>query len=527
MRKRQRSAVHVCAYHLAGLALGVLPAVAHAAQTATVVGGLRGSRELIIGTFLFGVTLFAAVVALYHLASRRRAQQREAALVAALNAVHARLDRAETFLSVEHQLVIVWGSRSSAPEIGGALDLAGFDSTSPADVLAFASWLPPDQANALETCVARLRDSGEAFRIAVATSDGRHLEAQGLAVTGYAVVRLRDVSGDRLEAIRLREDQAHLVGERDAFRALLDAVACPTWMRDAGGRLTWVNVAYTRAVEARDRNEALLRSTELLEQPSRDAATHCRAQLQTYRDRAAAVVAGYRRSLEIVEVPQDDCSVGMAFDVSELEAARVDLQQTMKAHARTLDQLSTAVAIFDRRKQLVFHNTAYRQLWSLDQAFLDQGPSESEILDRLRTRRMLPEQADFRGWKEAHLAAYQSPDTSEEVWYLPDGRTLRAVINPNPQSGVTYLFDDVSAHFHLESQFNAQTRVQRETLDTLKEGVAVFGTDGRLKLANAAFAALWRLQPSDLDAKPHIDRVRRSAPGWRPTRNPGARSAPQ
>ena len=104
-------------------------------------------------------------------------------------------------------------------------------------------------------------------------------------------------------------------------------------------------------------------------------------------------------------------------------------------------------------------------------------------------------------------AAYQSPDTSELVWYLPDGRTLRAVINPNPQSGVTYLFDDVTALFHLESQFNAQTRVQRETLDNLKEGVAVFGTDGRLKLSNAAFAELWRLLPADIDDNPHIDRV--------------------
>ena len=40
----------------------------------------------------------------------------------------------------------------------------------------------------------------------------------------------------------------------------------------------------------------------------------------------------------------------------------------------------------------------------------------------------------------------------------------------------------------LESQVNALTRVQSETLDTLKEGVAVFGSDGRLKLHNRAFS---------------------------------------
>jgi signal transduction histidine kinase len=119
----------------------------------------------------------------------------------------------------------------------------------------------------------------------------------------------------------------------------------------------------------------------------------------------------------------------------------------------------------------------------------------------------LPEQADFRSWKESLFAAYQAIETSEHVWYLPDGRTLRVVINPNPQGGVTYLFDDVTERFHLESQFNALTRVQSETLDSLKEGVGVFGTDGRLKFFNPAFASLLNIDTNLLNDKPHIDRL--------------------
>jgi signal transduction histidine kinase len=84
---------------------------------------------------------------------------------------------------------------------------------------------------------------------------------------------------------------------------------------------------------------------------------------------------------------------------------------------------------------------------------------------------------------------------------------LRAVINPNPQGGVTYLFDDVTAQFHLQSSFNALTRVQSETLDSLKEGVAVFGTDGRHKFNNPAFEKIWSLDPKRLETHPHIDQV--------------------
>jgi signal transduction histidine kinase len=85
---------------------------------------------------------------------------------------------------------------------------------------------------------------------------------------------------------------------------------------------------------------------------------------------------------------------------------------------------------------------------------------------------------------------------------------------------VTYLFDDVSERVHLESQVTALTRVQSETLDTLKEGVAVFGTDGRLKLHNRAFLEMWRLEAAITAEQPHIDAVlaacRRLAPQEEP-----------
>ena len=46
-----------------------------------------------------------------------------------------------------------------------------------------------------------------------------------------------------------------------------------------------------------------------------------------------------------------------------------------------------------------------------------------------------------------------------------------------------------------------------ETLDSLKEGVAVFATDGRLKLFNSAFLAVWKLSRNTVEQGPHIDEV--------------------
>jgi len=482
------------------------PATAQSLNQYAVLQGLRESHDVFGLSMFVGLVLFSTITALLHLASRQAWSKREAALLAELADSRTKLDRAEVFLAAEPQIIIAWDIASGGPDVTGDLSLVT-DAPVARRVLGFGSWLPPESAQKLDACVDKLRSRGEGFRFAVESLNGRHLELEGRAVSGRAVMRIRDVSGDRRDLILLRESQARTVIEIDALHAMLDTISYPAWVRERSGQLAWVNLPYARAVEAKDQSDVILRQLELLETRARDAVAQARSEGNVWHEHAPAVVAGVRKTFDIIEVPSELAAAGLAVDLSELEASRADLQRLAESHARTLDQLNTAVAIFDRSQRLVFHNATYRALWALDQNFLDQKPTDSEILDRLRVGGLLPEQADFRSWKKGFLSAYQALETAEHIWYLPDGRTLRAVVSPNPQGGVTYLFDDVTERFHLESQFNALTRVQGETLDTLKEGVAVFSPDGRLKLFNPAFAELWRLDHVALAERPHIDRV--------------------
>ena len=100
------------------------------------------------------------------------------------------------------------------------------------------------------------------------------------------------------------------------------------------------------------------------------------------------------------------------------------------AHRRTLDNLATGVAIFGADGRLTFYNAAFRSLWDLDVGFLDAGPSDSAILDRLRDGRRLPEQQDFRKWKAELHEAYRATEAGQHEWHLPDGRALRVVTTP-------------------------------------------------------------------------------------------------
>jgi signal transduction histidine kinase len=321
------------------------------------------------------------------------------------------------------------------------------------------------------------------------------------------VLRLRDVGGIERELTDLAARHDKLAGDVETMRGVLDSLPAPVWARDTAGRLIFANSAYARAVEAENATDAVARELELLDRSARDQLAGARAAGEAYAGRLPAIVAGARRIFDVVDAPCGTGSAGIAIDRTEAAAMRAELDRMIEAHRRVLDQLATGVAIFNVDRKLAFYNVAFRSLFELDAGFLDQTPTDSAVLDRLRAARKLPEEQDFRLWKQELYEAYRAVEPKEHMWHLPDGRTLRVVTTPNPEGGVTYLYEDVTEGLELHRRYDALIKVQSETLDHLAEAVAVFGSDGRVRLHNPAFQRMWKLSPEALDQHPHIEAV--------------------
>jgi signal transduction histidine kinase len=188
-------------------------------------------------------------------------------------------------------------------------------------------------------------------------------------------------------------------------------------------------------------------------------------------------------------------------DVTEVEDMRDALKKHVEAHDETLNHIADAVAIFSPSRRLAFHNTAFAELWGLEPAWLSDRPTHSEVLDRLRQRRRLPETIDYAVWKAAELAHYEAiGPQADDLWDLPDGRTLRVVRQAHPMGGLLLLYSDITGELRLKAQYNALIQVQQATLDKLNDAVAVFGSDGRLRLHNEAFETFWNISPQALEA---------------------------
>lgn len=463
-----------------------------------------------LGLIFIGLLILTATVATLYITGRRRWSRRLAEQDAEIGRMQLALQRAEIFMSGERHIVVAWASPKSEPDIEGDVSLL-IGAGAPRRILGFSQWLAAGDAKRLEQWVERLKANGEGFLFSADTSAGKHAEIEGRAVAGRAVMRVREVSGDRMERIKAEEKIGKLTGEMAALHAVLDALPHQLWLRYPDGRLAWVNKAYAEAVDCRHPNEAISKGIELIDRPMRERIAMQNAE-KPYRDRITTIISGRRTMLDVSDVRTPFGSGGIGVDAAETEALRIKLEAEMATHVRTLNELPIAVAIFDRKQQLRFSNAAYQKLWNLAPEFLNSHPADSEILDRLRADRRIPEQVDFRSWKNALLAGYQNTDTAEHLWHLPDSRILRVVANPTPDGGLSYLYHDMTERITLEAQFMALSRVQSETLDSLKEGVAVFGSDGKLKLANAAFASIWRIHSEALQDNPHIDELIRRCP---------------
>jgi signal transduction histidine kinase len=475
----------------------------------SLLSGVRGlnHQEFAALTTALALLGFSVVSAILLMHGRVRAAKIEAGLRSTVQALQIEADNFRALLFTEPQILISWAAGDDRPQISGDTLLVAAPDSQPQRVLAFGTWLPPEPARQMDHAVDALRESGESFLLNLTSSNGRAFEAMGRAVGGQAIVRIRELAGLRRELAETHLRHQTLVEETEMLRGFATAAPWPIWATDARGRLSFANNAYARATETENPSHAISRDVGLLDSADRHEMDRALASEGAFAARLPIVIGGERRSYDVHALAMDGGSAGIAIDAKEAEGLHAALVRMADAHRRTLDQLSSGVAVFDGQRRLAFYNDSYRRLWDLDRTFLDNHPDDSSVLDRLRAARKLPEQADFRGWKAKLHEAYRAIEPENYTWYLPDGRAVSVVTTPNPEGGVTYLFDDVTESLDLARRFDGLIRVQRETLDSLAEAVAVFGSNGRAELFNPAFAKMWKLSPEALQERPHIETV--------------------
>ena len=487
---------------LASLACALVLTAGVVQGAGSTVNGLGIAQLVVIG--LTAVGGLAASIFVLRAAGTMRSQVRSAQNEAA--SLKRQLAVAEAVIGGEPQILILWDTglqpRVVCNTLRGVVGLPAED----AHIVSFSSWLDQASASRFEEALDGLLRIGRPFNMILRTVAGIHLETDGRASSGRAVLRIRDVAGYKRDISRIIDGHEGLARDIRSSRAILNALPMPVWFCDHEGRLTWTNEAYAATVEASS-DEVVEKQIELLEQRQREGLLKALNTTPRFRRRINLLFGNERRVHDLMAVRLQNTVAIAAVDVTELELAQSELNQQSEAFDRTLNHVATAIAIFNAERRLVFANEAYVNLWGLDPQWLRAQPRDTELFDRLRELGRLPEVVNYREWRNTILDGNETISEADRWWHLPGERIVQLISEQRPDGGVTHLYIDETERLALESELKATLRVQSETIDGLKEGVAVFATDGRLKLWNSAFATIWQIDTDLLESGPHIDDI--------------------
>ena len=299
--------------------------------------------------------------------------------------------------------------------------------------------------------------------------------------------------------------QQKLAQDNKNYLNLLSGLPFPVWLRDADLNITYCNNAFGEFID-----ESALEDTMHLElhKNARDLAETAKLTGEKQNEKTHLIIGGKRRWMDIYEIPSGEGVLGYATDISDREKIQDDLKRTLEAQDDLLESSTGAMAIFGADQKLAAYNTGFSNLWGISPDFLERGPTFALFMEKLRELRKLPEQANFKTFKDSQVKLFSDLlDPKEEFLYLPDGKTLRVIAIPQGNGGLLFSYEDVTDRLALESSYNTLIEVQRETLDNLYEGIAVFGEDGKLRLYNPIYMDLWGFEQDFLKSKPHLKNI--------------------
>ncbi|WP_438721632.1 PAS-domain containing protein [Bartonella rochalimae] len=397
-----------------------------------------------------------------------------------------KLKHYEWLLEETGQCLFIWDNPTALPRIIGNIPTLQKAGIHKKDFQHFEKWLEKSSLQQLDQALTQLRCNGCSFEFSVTTITKIFLQVTGIIAGTAAIVRFQDISAQQSENIRLQKEATQILTELKIQRNLLDHIQEPVWIRDCEGKICFTNRAFREMTNFQEKNNIVDPFNET---------TQCKTDETEaiFQKHIYTVVKGERHHFHLTRITTKEGMAAFARDDSAYENLAKEMKRILQNHCETLDQISTAVAIFDANQKLKFCNHAFKILWPLEISFLESEPSHSLLLERLREKGFIGEHPDWHAWKEELFKAYQQTESNQQIWNLPDGRTVRVISSPHPQGGITWLYENLTEKIDLERRYNTLIKIQGETLDKLSEGVVVFGTDGRLRLSNPALSKLWSL----------------------------------
>ena len=342
----------------------------------------------------------------------------------------------------------------------------------------------------------------------------------------YPIIIINENTDAVLEQDQLRRIIQDVKLELKLWQTLLEEFSVPIWLENTLGQVRWSNRAYKELYNQGSAKNDIY-DADLLAEIERNIGeyVHLIGPLSEGQNQDKIInvnVNGQYKKYQFKGIPlKDDNAVlfddqeqsgtfylGFVMDVTERESYKTLLNRHVAGQQKLFETLNIAIGIYGPDTRLDFCNQAYAQLWQLNTEWLEQRPAYLQVIEDIRIRKRLPDHTSFQEFREHRIRLFTSLiEPHEDMFYLPDGRVFHSTIVPHPYGGLIFIQSDVTSNISMEGRYQILQAVQRETLNNMAEGIAVFGSDGLLKLCNPAYCDIFKLEETDFIENSHVQKM--------------------
>ncbi len=339
----------------------------------------------------------------------------------------------------------------------------------------------------------------------------KHVSCQYVVLNNYKgfFIFFGDITSEASKIQHMLYENNVLKTDLTSKNNLINLLPYPVWMRDSDLNIIYFNNKFSQMIGYNEEGRSDAISLELDKQSKQLAQLAKEINMERSEERHI-IVDGQRFLYQFFEipVPTADIMVGCGYDMTSKELIKLELERHISAQSDLLESTASATAIYGSDTRIQFFNQAFVKLWDLDDRWLVTGPTYSQILEKLREKRKLPEQVDFQRFKNEQIKLFTDLiSTHNDFFYLPDGRYLRVIVIQHALGGLLFSYEDMTDRLELERSFKTLSAVQKETIDNLNEGITVFSENGKLELSNPKFLQMWKQEKDFVHSKPHVSEL--------------------
>ncbi|MEW6515250.1 MAG: CHASE domain-containing protein [Pseudomonadota bacterium] len=184
---------------------------------------------------------------------------------------------------------------------------------------------------------------------------------------------------------------------------------------------------------------------------------------------------------------------------AELEAARAAAEKTTQLLHEAVSSIEQGFTIYDENDRLVVCNEAYRRIYATSADLIVPGNSFEDIVRRGAERGQYKAAlGHVDEWVKQRVTQHQNADGRVIEQRLDDGRWLLIVEHRTPSGYIVGNRIDITELKRTAAALEDRNAQLDAILQLSPDGLASFGTNGRVKSANPAFIRMTGLSETDI-----------------------------